>query len=1019
MVTTDVELQLTQQLKEAGKRLLRPPTSDDDLLHVLDQTEKLLSMVDQSPNELMKEALNPLIKGFVDKTLLEHSNVDVKVAVASCLSEITRITAPEAPYNDEELKDVFQLIVSTFEDLSDKSSWSYVRRASILETVSKVRSCVIMLDLECEDLIVEMFEHFFKSIRDHHNDIIFSSMVDIMYLIFEESEDISVNMLKPLLSSIKYDSEGVLPVARKLGEKVIQKSGAILRPYLKQTLIILGDSLDNYTPVLASICEDKTNFEHNDESALVQQKTDESKLAKECLEDAPQGTPKKSVADDSKVTKPSDNATQVVKENTERPVEAVATPNRTLKIVMSNGGKVIRSKEYSPAKDSSKKPEEAIDHRDSNLIGNKEDSPNKDSSKKPEEAIDHQDSNLTGNKEDSPNKDSSKKPEEAIDHQDSNLTGNKEDSPNKDSSKKPEEAIDHQDSNLTGNKENSPDKDSSKKSEEAIDRQDSSLTSKVDVKDSVDELAKVESKPESNKEGNENDDATESVKPSDSSHGKNKNEKENDIQVSIPEVQSKPEETSNKEVDKIDDVTMTSAEPSDSSHGENKDDKIDANKDDKNDENKDKKNDDIQVSVPEVETEVVNIPSQSGNLPEESNVEKVDLSNKEVSPQKEEAEVANAGTQSQSGGLPYKIHIRKGPRSKKKSLIKDDTPLIDVFKKKATIVQEDKLPAVTAMSADDKATSGSDTKVSKRSSKKVDTVGSGSKPEKKSAKKVGGGGGLKKKRKFSGKKSGGGGSGAKKAKQGGKKVDEESKLPSTPSKKDDDSDDSYDKPLKQSAGKEDGSDSDSKLIKLSAKKGNKVVKSSAKNTDGKNVEEKDQAKSLPEDDGMDISPKTAVKIATEEGNLDETPATSSKRKRPVGKNNVKKTVKYDDSLIGLKVKVWWPDDKKYYEGVIESFDSAKNKHKVSYVDGDEERLNLKKEKWEILQDFSVRNEEKPAEVESSDDETLSKMITYKSKSKINDSTKSTEDGDAEETPGKSTDNTKSGSKGRRKRKKRM
>ncbi|KAI3501646.1 hypothetical protein L1887_29569 [Cichorium endivia] len=994
MVTTDVELQLTQQLKEAGKRLLRPPTSDDDLLHVLDQTEKLLSMVDQSPNELMKEALNPLIKGFVDKTLLEHSNVDVKVALASCLSEITRITAPEAPYNDEELKDVFQLIVSTFEDLSDKSSRSYVRRASILETVCKVRSCVIMLDLECEDLIVEMFQHFFKSIRDHHNDIIFSSMVDIMYLIFEESEDISVNMLKPLLSSIKYDSEGVLPVARKLGEKVIQKSGAILRPYLKQTLIILGDSLDNYTPVLASICEDKTNFEHNDESALVQQKTDESKLAKEYSEDAPQGTPKKSMADDSKVTTPSDNATQVVKENAERPVETVATPNRTLKIVMSNGGKVIRNKEYSPAKESSKKPEEAVNHQDSNLIGNKEDSPDKDSSKKPEEVIDHQDSNLTGNKEDSPNKDSSKKPEEAIDRQESNLTGNKEDSPDKDSSKKPEEAIEHQDSNLT---------------------------STVNIKDSVDELAKVDSKPESNKEGNENNDTTESVKPSDSSHGKNKNENENDIQVSIPEVESKPQESSNKEVDKIDDVTMTSAEPSDSSHGENKDDKIDENKDD---ENKDEKNDDIQVSVPEVDSEVVNIPSQSGNLPEESNVEKVDLSNKEVSPQKEEAEVANAGMQSQSGGLPYKIHIRKGPRSKKKSLIKDDTPLIDVFKKKATIMQEDKLPAVTAMSADDKATSGSDTKVSKRSSKKVDTVGSGSKPEKKSGKKVGGGG-LKKKRKFSGKKSGGG-SGAKKAKQGGKKVDEESKLPSTPSKKDDDSDDSYDKPLKQSAGKEDGSDSDSKLIKLSAKKGNKVVKSSAKNTDekkdesGKIVEEKDQAKSLPEDDGMDISPKTAVKTATEEGNLDETPATSSKRKRPVAKNNnVKKTVKYDDSLIGLKVKVWWPDDKKYYEGVIESFDSAKNKHKVSYVDGDEERLNLKKEKWEILQEFSVRNEEKAAEVESSDDETLSKMITYKSKSKINDSTKSTEDGDAEETPGKSTDNTKSGSKGRRKRKKRM
>lgn len=222
MVTTDVELQLTQQLKEAGKRLLRPPTSDDELLHVLDQTDKLLSMVDQSPNDLMKEVLTPLQKCLVDRSLVDHSNVDVKVAVAACLSEITRVTAPEAPFDDQELKDVFRLIVSTFENLSDKSSRSYIKRASILETVCKVRSCVIMLDLECEELIVEMFEHFLKSIREHHPDTIFSSMVDIMSLIFEEIEEVSDNLLKPLLFSLKNDSEGVLPVARKLGKKYLR-----------------------------------------------------------------------------------------------------------------------------------------------------------------------------------------------------------------------------------------------------------------------------------------------------------------------------------------------------------------------------------------------------------------------------------------------------------------------------------------------------------------------------------------------------------------------------------------------------------------------------------------------------------------------------------------------------------------------------------------------------------------------------------------------------------------------------
>ncbi|KAD6453664.1 hypothetical protein E3N88_08370 [Mikania micrantha] len=153
----------------------------------------------------MVDALKPSMKALIHDNLLKHSDVDVKVAVASCISEITRITAPDAPYDDNQMRDVFQLIVSSFEDLADQSSRSYTKRASILETVSKVRSCVIMLDLECDELIVKMFEHFLKSVRDYHIDSIFSSMENIMVLVLEESEEIPVEMLKPLLARVKKD----------------------------------------------------------------------------------------------------------------------------------------------------------------------------------------------------------------------------------------------------------------------------------------------------------------------------------------------------------------------------------------------------------------------------------------------------------------------------------------------------------------------------------------------------------------------------------------------------------------------------------------------------------------------------------------------------------------------------------------------------------------------------------------------------------------------------------------------
>lgn len=240
----------------------------------------------------MQTALSPSQKALVAEQLLRHSDPDVKVAVASCISEITRITAPDAPYDDDQMKvpwidlghtdsssvlsthipyfkenlnflncicmqEVFQLIVSSFENLYDKSSRSYAKRTSILETVAKVRSCVVMLDLECDALILEMFQHFLKSIRykvlswvlvitlcvyiytfrnvcfhlwsktcklircwklnliclalnvlrDYHPENVFSSMETIMTLVLEESEDISLELISPLLDSVKNDNE--------------------------------------------------------------------------------------------------------------------------------------------------------------------------------------------------------------------------------------------------------------------------------------------------------------------------------------------------------------------------------------------------------------------------------------------------------------------------------------------------------------------------------------------------------------------------------------------------------------------------------------------------------------------------------------------------------------------------------------------------------------------------------------------------------------------------------------------
>ncbi|XP_010275763.1 PREDICTED: neurofilament heavy polypeptide-like [Nelumbo nucifera] len=283
------EKALEEMLLEAGDKLLKPPSSVNELLLLLDQVENYLSRVEQSPSKSMQAALCPSLKALVAIELLRHSDMDVKVAVASCISEITRITAPDAPYDDDQMKEIFQLIVASFEKLFEMSGRSYSKRVSILETVAKVRSCVVMLDLECDSLILEMFQHFLKAIREDHPENVFSSMETIMSLVLEESEDISPELLSPLLASVKKENQDVLPIARKLGEKVMENCAAKLRPYMMQAVQSMGNSLNDYSKIVTSICQETSDtVEHNDTNASGEQLADESKLSERNVSDEPQ-----------------------------------------------------------------------------------------------------------------------------------------------------------------------------------------------------------------------------------------------------------------------------------------------------------------------------------------------------------------------------------------------------------------------------------------------------------------------------------------------------------------------------------------------------------------------------------------------------------------------------------------------------------------------------------------------------------------------------------------------------------
>ncbi|RYR40950.1 hypothetical protein Ahy_A09g046692 isoform B [Arachis hypogaea] len=254
------------KLKHVGRKLLRCNVPVDELLELLDNLDLILSTVNQLPSEPMQEALVPSMKALISDELLRHTDEDVKISVTSCIAEITRITAPDTPYDDEQMKEIFNLMVAAFDKLSDISGHYYEKVLSILDNVAKIRLCLVMLDLECDNLIIEMFQHFLRIVRSNHLQDVIDSMELIMTLVLDESDEVSADLLRPLLDSLRKENQTISPTSWTLAEKVVTNSSVKLKPYLLRAVESSGRALNEYAQIVTSICQNESESSQHDHS---------------------------------------------------------------------------------------------------------------------------------------------------------------------------------------------------------------------------------------------------------------------------------------------------------------------------------------------------------------------------------------------------------------------------------------------------------------------------------------------------------------------------------------------------------------------------------------------------------------------------------------------------------------------------------------------------------------------------------------------------------------------------------
>ena len=90
--------------------------------------------------------------------------------------------------------------MSYFQDLPDHAIKSFHKRPRIIESMPRVHSYVIILDLECDALVLVIFHHLLAYTKDDHSPMSFANIRSILLGILGEMDDLLLEFLISILS---------------------------------------------------------------------------------------------------------------------------------------------------------------------------------------------------------------------------------------------------------------------------------------------------------------------------------------------------------------------------------------------------------------------------------------------------------------------------------------------------------------------------------------------------------------------------------------------------------------------------------------------------------------------------------------------------------------------------------------------------------------------------------------------------------------------------------------------------
>ncbi|ONH68540.1 Sister chromatid cohesion protein PDS5 [Cyberlindnera fabianii] len=186
------------QFKKSIISSAKDTISQKDLLERLDTLSTELSKIEQERFNV--KSLDKYKDDLVNRKLLAHKDTGVQSLVACCLADVLRLYAPDAPYTDAELAEIFKLFIKMFKKLSDPENGYYSQQVYLITRLAEVRSIILVTDIESSSTLIEnIFQMFYDQTNVFHKKLE-PIISDILIEIISEWDQISSPVLKLILN---------------------------------------------------------------------------------------------------------------------------------------------------------------------------------------------------------------------------------------------------------------------------------------------------------------------------------------------------------------------------------------------------------------------------------------------------------------------------------------------------------------------------------------------------------------------------------------------------------------------------------------------------------------------------------------------------------------------------------------------------------------------------------------------------------------------------------------------------